>query len=478
MTGGVNIRYSYAGVPTCEDFADDDSFIRGLVGPFGSGKSSACVVEIVNRGLAQKPGPDGVRRTRFAVIRNTYQELRDTTIKTLMQWLPDAYFGNYVEHKHTYRITAFEKTEIELIFLALDRPDDIRKLLSLELTGAWINEAREVPWAVIDAVQGRVGRYPAVKDGGCTWFGVWMDTNPPDADSRWYKFFEEGRFEKGFARIFKQPSGLSPQAENLANLPGGRQYYTRLAQGKAPEWIKVYIEGEYGFVIDGKGVYPEYSDHVHCRDVNPVEGVPIVRSWDWGLTPACAFSQMLPDGRWLVFDEMTSEDMSVDQFSDDVLEYCQRVFRGPVTFEDWGDPAGEQRAQTDKRTCFEIVQAKGIMMEGSIQNPKLRQEAVRKTLRTLVGGEPQLIVHPRCKAIRKGFMGAYHRRRLRTSGPERYSENIEKNMASHIMEALEYGIVKYFAPLLTEQYREDDFPAGHGYDWQANDIERSEFTGY
>ena len=178
--------------------------------------------------------------------------------------------------------------------------------------------------------------------------------------------------------------------------------------------------------MEGKPVYPEYSDHTHCKPVDPLPGLPIIRSYDWGLTPACAFSQVLPDGRWLTFDEMVSDNMSADEFSDDVNEHCNKAFKGDVTFEDWGDPAGEQRAQTDKRSCFDIFHAKGIYVQGSIQNPQMRQESVRKPLRTLIGGEPQFILHPRCKQLRKGFMGGYHRRRLKTSGPERYSERLTK----------------------------------------------------
>ena len=450
---------------------EDTIFITG-----NSGKSSACVTELVNRGRAQRKGPDGVRRTRFAVIRNTYGELRDTTIKTIMQWLPELYFGRYVKHEHTYTITAFEDTVIELVFLALDRPDDIKKLLSLELTGAWVNEAREVPWSIIEALQGRVGRYPAMRDGGASWFGIWMDTNPPDNDSRWFKFFEEARPSN--ARIFKQPSGRARNAENLPNLPGGQRYYTNLAIGKKAEWIKVYVDGEYGFVVDGRPVFPEYNDRIHCQDVDPVPGVTIIRSWDFGLTPACAFSQVLPSGQWLTFDEMTSDGMSIDKFSDDVIQHCNRAFRGEgVRFEDWADPAGNQRAQTDLRTCFDIMQGKGIMVEGSIQNPQMRHESIGKPLRTLVDGEPQFILHSRCKNLRKGFMGGYHYRRLKVSG-ERYSDKVEKNMLSHIMEALEYGTVQYFAPVLTGQYVEDDYPDMSDSDYIGGDDGRSPYSGY
>jgi hypothetical protein len=52
-----------------------------------------------------------------------------------------------------------------------------------------------------------------------------MDTNPPDSDHWIYKTFEE--FDKidiedrpNF-RVFHQPSGLAPNAENISHLLGG-----------------------------------------------------------------------------------------------------------------------------------------------------------------------------------------------------------------------------------------------------------------
>jgi hypothetical protein len=455
-------------------------------------------VEIVARARAQRPGPDGIRRSRWAVVRNTYGELRDTTIRTVFQWLPPAYYGKYVENKHSYVIKAFEKCEFEILFIALDRPDDVKKLLSLELTGAWINEAREVPWAIIEAMQGRIGRYPAMRDGGPTWQGLWMDTNPPDTDSKWYKFFEEGNWVKDFerlrregllpadmhqdqyAKIFKQPSGLADNAENLENLSGGRLYYARLVTGKSPEWVKIYAHGDYGFVMEGKLVYPEYSDTIHCKAVDPVPGITIRRGWDFGLTPACVFSQELPDGRYLVFDEMVSDNMSVDEFGDEVIAHCTRAFRGQARFEDIGDPAGDYRVETDKKTSFLILQSKGIEIRAAVtQDPTLRQESVRRPLRTLVGGEPQFILHPRCKVLRKGFMGGYHRRRLQTGGPERFSAEAVKNIYSHPHDANQYACAETFAPALIDNTEpEDDFAPRDRWDSEFVDPTRDDITGY
>lgn len=407
-------------------------------------------MELIRRAQAQAPGPDGIRRSRWAVIRNTIPQLRDTTIRTVFQWLPVEHFGKYYVDDARYVVKAFPGCEFEIMFRGLDRPDDVKKLLSMELTGAWLNEVREIPWAIVDALQGRVGRFPAKVDGGASWHGIWMDTNPPDADSKFYKFFEEMRPPN--ARIFKQPSGLAPNAENLSNLPDG--YYKNLAVGKSPEWVKVYVHGEYGFVMDGRSVFPEYNDAAHCKAVEPMRGLPVYRGWDFGLTPVCTFHQVLPDGRWVVFDELVSETidpqgMGIDRFSDNVLVHCGRSFPPKTEFIDIGDPAGQQRAQTDEKTVFQILQAKGINIEPGEQTLAMRLEAVRKPLNSMRGGEPQFILHPRCKVARKGFMGGYHYRRLQTSA-ERFTDQPDKSHPiSDVMDSIEYVATRLFGDTLT-----------------------------
>lgn len=487
-----SIAFDYDCVPTLGAFSNSDAFVRAAVGPFGSGKSSACVVEFPYRAQMQAPGPDGIRRTRWAVVRNTSRELRDTTIQTFHNWLPPAYFGRWYETDARYVVKAFEGCEFEVLFRALDRPEDIKKLLSLDLTGGWVNEAREVPWPIIDALMGRCGRYPPMDQGGPTWSGLWLDTNPPDTDSKFYSFFEEeswmpsflelrrnGQLPPGirepddYARIFHQPSGMSPNAENLPNLTPG--YYARLGIGKSEEWKKVYINGDYGFVTDNKIVFTEYRDEHHLRALEPVPGVPIERNWDFGLTPACSFSQMLPNGTWLIFDEMIATGMGADRFSDEVLEHCSKAFRGAnVTFDDLGDPAGDARAQTDERTCFEILQSKNINIVGGEQNIAMRLESVRKPLRTLGNtGEPRLALHPRCKTIRKAFLGGYFYRRMATVA-ERFSNEPEKNHPySDLMDGVEYRAVQHFGGGLTGEQQHDDYP-------QAPKLTtgRSRVTGY
>ena len=138
------------------EFHADNSRVRGLMGCVGSGKSSSCCVEILSRALRQKPY-NGVRKSRWAIIRNTYPELKSTTIKTWETW----FSSSVAPIKWDTPITSTMKIgdigdgtalELEVVFLAMDRAEETGKLRSLELTGAWINEASEVHKDIFDMV--------------------------------------------------------------------------------------------------------------------------------------------------------------------------------------------------------------------------------------------------------------------------------------------------------------------------------------
>lgn len=453
----MDIRYSYSSVPTIKRFSQSQARIRGLMGPFGSGKSSGCLIELVKMAQAQKPWRDGIRRTRFAIVRNTYPQLRDTTIRTVHYWFPPLLFGDYSKVDHDYRINGIAGLEIELLFRALDRPEHVSNLLSLDLTGAWVNEAREVPWPIIDALDGRINRYPPMAEGGATRPGIIMDTNPPDTDSDWYRVYEERLtadgepIEAGQYEIYKQPSGLSPEAENLPNL--AKDYYQDLAKGKGQEFIRVYVRGEYGYVQEHRAVYSDYNDSLHCSEAaNVTKGIIVNRGWDFGLTPAVVFSQLLPNGRWVIFDEVVATDMGIEKFADRVSQYCGSNLSG-FEFSDDADPAGSIRAQTDERTCYQILEAKGFKPKPGKQDPTIRLESVRKPLNTLISGKPQLQLHPRCKMLRKGFMGKYFYRRVHSNVGDKYADEPEKNEYSHPHDGLQYTATRLFAKALTTKER-------------------------
>ena len=445
----VTIPFDVTDSPVLGGFLASDDFIRLVVGPVGSGKSSACIMELLFRSMMvplgkEEAGANGrlrrLRRSRFCVIRNTYPELRDTTIKTFESWVPPALREKRAQ-ENAY-VIRFNDVECEVLFRALDQPDDVKKLLSLELTGAYVNEAKEVPKSIIDVLATRVGRYPAMKDlpegEPEPWCGIWMDTNPPDNDHWLYKTFEELKPPKH--KLFRQPGGRTPQAENRRNLR--KTYYEDIVIGRDKDWVSVMVDGNYGFVKTGKPIYSEYLDAVHCVEF-PTLKKEVNLGMDFGLTPAAVIVQRDPsDGQLQVIDEFVTEDMGAVRFAGMLATKLKSEYVGQHV-EGWGDPAGEQRAQTDERTPFDIVQGQGLPVSPAPTNDfTLRREAVAGLLlRMTMTGRPALVIHPRCRVLRKAMQGGYYYRRVQVTGVDRFMDVPEKNRFSHVAEALQYVCV-------------------------------------
>lgn len=431
------VKYKPSG-PTVASFHNSPAFVRGIRGPVGSGKSSGCVVEILSRAAEQFISPaTGTRKSRWAIIRNSYPELKTTTIKTWFEWCPQEY-GKYTQDSPITHHVKVGDLDMEVLFMALDRPDDVKKLLSLELTGAWINESREVPRAILDALTARVGRYPSKAQGGCKWSGVLMDTNPPDDQCWWYEFAEV-ETPKGF-EFFSQPAGDSPEAENLANLP--TDYYERIKAGKDEDWIKVYVKGEYGFVTEGKPVYTSYRDGIHAaaEKILPAHSSPLLLGADFGLTPACAIGQKLVDGRWIIVDEFIMDNSGIVRFAENLRAYMARTYPEFEVECGFGDPAGNQRSQSDERTALEIMNThtKWKWRPAPSNDLTMRLESVITCLNRLVDGRPGILISPNCKILRKGFAGGYHRKFIKTGTGTNVHETPAKNMYSHPHDALQY----------------------------------------
>lgn len=481
-TSEADSALDYRPYPTTARFHSSAAFVRALMGPFGSGKSSACIHELTAIAEDQQPSRrDGIRRTRFAVIRNTFPELKDTTIKTWMLWFPEPKWGTFKWTPHPDYLMRWRhwdgKTwvECEINFRALDQPKHTRNLKSWDITGYWINEASEISKPVKDALDARCGRYPDPRDVAATWRGGILDTNPPDTDHWWYRLFEEERPPNH--EIFKQPSGLSDEAENLEFLPGwceehlrlrelaesrgeeyvkprcricGRIYYETFSYGKSREFIDVFVHGKYGFVFDGKPVYKDvYFPALHDSPtrLNPVPGIQITEGWDWGLTPATIWFQVLPGPRVNFLRELCSTNMGADQHADDVLAFRRAAFPDVPArlFSGYADPAGWSAAQTDQRTCVDICSAKGIRLQQGAVDFAARYEAMAHIFKRLHDGRGAVQIDPRCTVFKKALLGGYHFRRIERPGQEVYHEKPDKNHPySDIANAAEYPVSKLF----------------------------------
>lgn len=457
-----DVSINYVAEPTAQLFHKSKANLRLLFGPIGSGKSVACALEILSQAMQMPACTDGVRRSRVAVIRQTYPELLSTTIKTMMDWLPE----QVTTIKYSAPITISVKIPsmgdgtsmaLEIVCLAIDKPADAKKLLSLEISGVWINESREISKTIVDAASGRIGRYPSANMLGGQIYRKYiiMDTNPPSDDHYIYKLFEEQQPPNGW-EIFYQPPALlyekgeyvpNPKAENVNNHVFKYDYWLDQVAGKDKQWVNVYIMGQYGSSVAGKPVYESsWNDDLHVSDVDmkPVPGREVILGWDWGLNPSVVFIQVSPLGQIQVIDELTAmgDGSGIKQFVESAVQPLLLTKYKGCPIRSLGDPTGNQRAQTDEQTVFKEMQRLGIPTEpSSTNNPKMRTEAVSYFLNQLAHGKPRFVIDKRCKMLRKGFNGGYRYRQLNVSGETRFTDKPDKNASSHIHDALQYGCV-------------------------------------
>jgi hypothetical protein len=398
--------------------------------------------------------------------------------------------------------------DLEVIFLALDRPEDVKKLLSLELTGIWVNEAREIPKSIIDACTMRVGRYPSMREGGASWSGVICDTNAPEEDHWWaimsgevpipdhipreqatmlvkpdnWKFFVQPPAMKEHINERKEITSysLNKDAENKKNILG--TYYPNLIRGKTKNWIDVYVMNRLGLIQEGKPVYPDFVTETHLAEEEiPIAiGVPLYVGIDFGLTPSAVFGQKVR-GRWLVQAEIVAIDMGVVRFAELLRQEIATRFSGLDVYI-YGDPAGDFRAQTDESTPFQILRGAGLKAVPAPSNSvDLRLEAVASQLTKMSEGLPAFLIDRRCQTLLKGFQGGYCYRRMQVSG-ERYDDKPDKNMYSHIHDALQYMMLGAGEgrSLIAGQKPVKAFNARKGFDIfkrSPNNRNRSSFWG-
>ncbi len=445
---------------TLRQYIESRAFVTIITGPLGSGKTFASCEKIIKLCCEQKPNKQGVRKTRVYAVRNTYGELFSTTIKDFLDLFGD--LGHFFKgsgitppnFQMKFRLQDKSMVECDLVFIALDRPEAIKKLRGAQLTFCWLNEIKELPKEVLDMIQFRCGRYPSAMEGGPTYYGVMADTNQCDQDHYLYQLAEVEKPE-GW-EFFTQPGGLiwdaetdtwlaNPEAENLNNLPDG--YYTKGQAGKSHSWVKVNLANQYGTVESGRPIYEEqYLESAHLNDkvlYNPE--APLVIGLDFGLTPSCVITQPTPTGGVNILDEIVTVNTGISQFATNyMLPLIAREYRDAKEYIYIGDPAGSQRAQTDEQTVFKTLADLGIYCEAAnTNNIEARLEAVRYLLEQMRQGRAALQMHSRCDYLRKGFNGGYKYRRLNVVGTERFHEVPDKNKYSHIHDALQYVALYY-----------------------------------
>lgn len=443
--------FSYSPPPTLARFMASDSRVRVVRGPVGSGKSTAMVMELLRRACQQAPDADGIRRTRAVVVRNTLSQLETTCLVTMQKTLRPLI--KYKVSSHTVEIR-FNDVHTEWILLPLDTPENVQRLLSLEITFAWLSELRELPVQILLDVLSRCGRYPTAMAGGSppTWHGVFGETNSFSEDSDWFKALE---LEKNPAwDYFVQPGARDPKAERPPGLP--TDYYEDLVENNTPEWVEQYVDNLVTPSLSGQAVFRssfKADFHVSDRELRPEPGALGVIGVDFGRTPAAVITQTDVRGRLLVLAELTSENMGIEQFVAMKLkpllaqpEFARLVY-GVV-----GDPAGRSKGQIGEESVFDVLKRLGYPAQPAMTNaiePRLR--SIDKWFLQQRDGGPAILIDPRCTTLIQALRSRYRFAKKKDGSLQPLPEKLHP--WSDIVDALGYSTLGHSERIITRFMR-------------------------
>lgn len=409
-------------IESLDKFFYSDKFISLVIGPVGSTKTTAGIMKILHHAAMMAPCDDGVRRSRCVWIRNTREQLRDTSIPDFLKWIRQGEMGAFLKTEYKFLIKVGD-LECEVLFRGLDDQNDVRRLLSLQASFIVFDEFREINPDIYNAAQGRVGRYPdkmmngvgCVRDDGKPNAHIWGMTNPPDQDTFWEELIAEPPKN---VEVTIQPSGMSPEADWTKFLP--EDYYDNLSQGKTEDWIDVYIHAKFGKSLSGQPVFKSFNRdfHVAKEPLKPMYTTePLIIGVDAGLTPAAIIGQQSYDSRLIVYDALTSEEMGALRFVREKLKpLLTNKFPGRQAVVVI-DPAAFQRVQTDERCVADIYKHEGFLVKPARTNSiAARLAAVEKYLSRVVDGKPGLVIDPEnAHMLVMGLAGKY-RYKINTKG--------------------------------------------------------------
>jgi len=432
--------------PVSQAFFDSVAEIAFIRGPVGSGKTATLINKILTLAMMQRPSPlDNTRYTRWIAVRDTYRQLQNTTIPSYKDWTvkkglaPKSFTGGRggVPGLHHIKgaLADGTKMDCEVHFIAIEDKAVEDAMRGLEFTGLWPNETDLCAEEIITWAVTRYGRYPGKQHGGPSWAGILGDYNAPDDDNYMYVFAEESRPEN--MAFFVQPGGLEPGAENLQNLPGGRDYYQRQIEAlkNKPWMVDRMVHNRYARSREGKPIYTQYDDKVHMSPVplKAIENVDLVIGLDAGRTPAALIKQQAPGGQVRVLREFMMEGAAGPRFGKELGRLLARDFPGIPAY-GVADPAAVNATEnSDDPWIDQVAQAADIRVEPAMtNNPRTRIDASQTLFEERIDAiTPRVIIDPSCVVYRKACNSKYHYRKIqgsaRREGTDQFTEEPVKN---------------------------------------------------
>jgi hypothetical protein len=193
-------------------------------------------------------------------------------------------------------------------------------------------------------------------------------------------------------------------------------------------------------------VTPAWNDRLHVADaIEPIRSIPLHLLWDFGLTPCCIITQIVPSGHWNILECLQGEDVgTIEHIEQAVAPRLQERYPG-YTWDHTHDPAGDYRDQTSaENTPVRAIREKlgGACYPGA-EAPSAGIDPLNAVLsRVINDGRGVIQVDRRfAKPLWHALRGGWHYP-MRVGGV--IGDKAVKNISSHPGDAMRYGASRFF----------------------------------
>ena len=463
----TTITYSSLPPVSLDFLLDFNSPMLALGGPIGTGKTFVSAMRVLMKAMHIKPMPDGVRRSKFIIVRKRYGDLEQSVVPIFSRICGPAFAMTGKRSPMLGRIRMDDghgPIECELWLYAFETVADVEKIRSLAFTDGMIVEAQELdaPSMIVDIFK-RCGRFPSPANaddqedhednpmleytfpGGTRAFGRqlamdfnftsrrhWfhhflVENNPVRADgTQRISVYEQppthiwvpgaavdGYRVKGVQTTFKGESGAFIRNDEALHYikQQGWSYWESIIEQSFGDDAKIQqdILAQFGDSGTGKPVYPGFLREWHVADksIAYIPGLPVWVGVDNGLNNAWIFCQQDGRGQLLVIHEVVNVGDDAKSISNAISEDIHPYINNHLPQHKVVmvlDQAFWSREGGEGRTQVELLSNAGFHVE---KCPFKFTSPIREATTDIIRSR-RVTISPTCNRLIDALAGGFH----------------------------------------------------------------------
>lgn len=407
--------------------------IKGAIGGLGGGKSTACEQELALLAL-KTPGAKTIA-CRVSMNRSDFSLIDD--FKRILMGV--------ATWRSAIKAFVFDNGHQMIVCPA----DEWDRFGSVQIAGFYLQEAQEMDHAIFKTLRQRL-RDPLGVVGGIPYYTGLFDARGVKREHWIYKEFvqkawnidtpKEDRAKASnpdfvYCKFTTYDNRAVLDAQSPGYIENQERDFKHDIAGR-----KMFLEGEFGFDIEGRPVFECFNSDVHVAKIEADPSLPILRGWDFGYNrPAVTWSQYDRQGRFLVLRELCPTGVGREELCTMVESEQAIAFpdRHRSQYRDFGDIAGDHDNSASQQSDIDFVEryfGTSIDYRAGLIKPGL--EIMRGLMmRTTKKGQPRFAVDVSCERLIDALQGGYYYRMDKTD-----ERPVKGNGYDDVVDSVRYAV--------------------------------------